>query len=182
MAMFVAYDKSVKVNGQTILSVTNAMDYGKDIIQAILNKHELQDVQYEGWYNQQNWLNSFKEIYDTIGEKTLFVIGKAIPMNAKFPTDIHNVKEALAAIDIAYHMNHTKGEIGHYWLSEFSEEKRQAIMVCNNPYPSEFDRGIIMSMLVKYKPRNSIHYNVVRDPLKETRLTGAESCTYIVTW
>lgn len=182
MAQFIAYDNKVKVNGQTILSVINAMEYGKDTRSAILKKHGLGEIDPEKMYDQQSWLNAFKDIYDTLGEKTLYIIGKAIPANAKFPPEIDTLEKGLGSIDIAYHMNHSKGEIGHYQLKEFDAANKRAVMVCNTPYPSEFDRGIIMAMLSKFKPKNSIKYDVQLDTTKETRLKGADSCTYLVSW
>jgi hypothetical protein len=55
-------------------------------------------------------------------------------------------------------------------------------MACKNPYPSEFDRGIITTMLRRFKPTLSTRYDVVRDPSKPTRLEGADSCTYRIIW
>jgi hypothetical protein len=182
MAQFIAYDPNVKVNGQTILSVVNAMEYGKDGRMQILKKHGLSIIEPEGWYDQQKWLNAFREIHDTLGTNTLYIIGKAIPANAKFPPEIDSLEKALNAIDVAYHMNHTKGNIGNYKVTEFDGKKRRAVMTCNNPYPSDFDRGIINAMLVRFKPKDSIKYDVVLDTSKETRIRGADSCTYSVSW
>lgn len=182
MAQFVSYDPSVKVNGQTIMSVVNAMEFGRETRLSILKKHGLENIDPEKWYDQQKWLDAFKEIYNIIGENTLYIIGKAIPANAKFPPEIDSLEKALNAIDMAYHMNHTKGEIGSYKVTEFDASKKQAVMVCDNPYPSDFDRGIITTMLVRFKPKGSTKYSVTLDTTKETRLKGANSCTYIINW
>jgi hypothetical protein len=182
MAQFIAYDPKVKVNGQTILSVVNAMEFGQGTRLNILEKHGLADVDPTGWYDQQNWLDAFKEIRDSLGTNTLYIIGKAIPANAKFPPEIDSLEKALNAIDVAYHMNHTKGEIGNYKLTEFDTTKRRAVMTCNNPYPSDFDRGIISAMLIRFKPKDSLKYEVALDTSKESRLKGADSCTYIIKW
>jgi hypothetical protein len=95
---------------------------------------------------------------------------------------IDNLQKALASIDTAYHLNHRGGEIGHYALVEFNEHDRTAIMVCNNPYPSEFDRGIISAMTKKFVPASSVIYDVQLDPLHESRLKGGDSCRYVITW
>jgi hypothetical protein len=182
MAQFISYDPNVKVNGQTIMSVVNAMEYGRETRFEILKKHGLTEIKPDGWYDQQKWLNAFEEIYKSIGEKTLYIIGKAIPANAKFPPEIDSLEKALSAIDVAYHMNHTKGEIGSYKLAQYDGKTRKAVMICNNPYPSDFDRGIITAMLTRFKPKDSIKYDVVLDTTKETRLNGANSCTYSINW
>lgn len=181
MAQFIAFERNVEVNGHTILAVINALEVGKEFRREILAKHGI-NPEPGGWYSQQAWLNAFREIAETIGQNTLFMIGKAIPEYADFPPNIDSLEKALASIDIAYHMNHQKGEIGNYTLKSFDEGNKTAIMVCNNPYPSDFDRGIITTMLRKFKPKNSFKYDVVLDTTKETRLNGAESCTYTITW
>lgn len=182
MAQFVPFAEGVEVNGQTVLSIVNALEAGKATRLKILNKHGLTDIDLKGWYSQRAWLDAFKEISETFGIHTLFAIGEAIPENAIFPPEIDNLEKALALIDMAYHLNHRGGEIGHYTLIHFDPEKHAATMVCNNPYPSEFDRGIINTMVRKFLPSSSLIYDVALDLSKETRLKGADSCTYNITW
>ena len=181
MAQFKAFQDGVEVNGQTVLSVVNAISTGQEARLQLLWKHGI-DPKPDKWYSQQNWLNAFKDIANSIGESTLFTIGKAIPENAKFPPEINTLESALKAIDMAYHMNHRGGEIGHYTLIEYDEKNRVAIMECNNPYPSEFDRGIITTMVRKFKPKDSLKNDVVLDTSKETRKKGANTCTYKIRW
>ncbi|HTJ50370.1 MAG TPA: hypothetical protein VL443_13010 [Cyclobacteriaceae bacterium] len=182
MAQFIPFQEGVEVNGQTVLAIVNALEAGKVTRFKILSKHGIVDPQPLDWYSQKLWLDAFREISETFGVHTLFAIGEAIPQNAIFPPEINDLKKALESIDIAYHLNHRGGEIGHYTLTSFEENKKLAIMVCNNPYPSEFDRGIITTMVKKFVPRGSLIYDVQLDRTKETRLDGAESCTYIITW
>lgn len=182
MAQFIPFAPGVEVNGQTVLSVVEALDAGKETRRAILAKHGLGNVDPHGWFAQQQWLNAFREIAEEIGDYTLFSIGKAIPEHAIFPPEIDSLEKALAAIDVAYHMNHRNGEIGNYKLLSFDAAAKVAVMECKNPYPSEFDRGIITTMLRRFKPALSTRYDVVRDTSKPTRLEGADSCTYLITW
>lgn len=181
MAQFIALDKNVEVNGQTVLSVVNAMEFGKESRAEILKELGIEPTQ-DSWHNQQKWLDAFKVIADKIGDKTLFMIGKAIPEHAKFPPEIDSLEKALGAIDKAYHMNHRGGEIGHYKLVAYDGEKKEAVMSCNNPYPSEFDRGIITTMLRKFKPKNSFNYSCELDINKESRQDGKKTCTYLINW
>ena len=121
----------------------------------ILAKNGIKDLKPNEWYPQQAWLDAFKSISETIGPFTLCIIGKKIPENAQWPPEINEIHAALSSIDIAYHMNHRiddkilfnpeTGEmsegIGHYKYTITSETT--GTMVCNNPYPCDFDRGII---------------------------------------
>ena len=193
MAEFIAINKNVEVNKQTVLSVVNSMDKGKETRLSILVDNGINPEEKE-WFNQQKWLNAFKDIAVKLGDMNLFLIGKAIIDNAEFPP-IKDLKEALMSIDVAYHMNHrldstimfdsntgkiTEG-IGHYKLAEFNEKERKAIMICNNPYPSKFDEGIITQLVRKYRPKMA-RETIQLDKSKETRKTGSDSCTYIITW
>lgn len=184
MAQFTPFSENVKVNGQTILTFINAITHpaSKERMGIILKNNGIEEIKPDGWYSQKAWLDAFKEINDSLGPNTLFTIGKAIPENAKFPPEINNLEKALGAIDIAYKMNHKGGDIGFYKLLSFDGTKKTAQLECKNPYPSDFDRGIIMTMLRKFKPANSIKYDVVLDTSKPNRLKGADSCTYTVTW
>lgn len=183
MPQFVAYNKEVEVNGQTIQSFIKGVtpQFRQKVLQILAN-NGISNPEKLIWYNQQEWLNAFKQIYDTIGSHTLFSIGKAIPDSATFPENIITLKDALESIDIAYHDNHRDGEIGYYRLTEFNEIERKAVMVCQNPYPCPFDRGIITSIVRKFKPVDSLNHEVELDSNKENRLDGAESSTYLINW
>lgn len=194
MAEFIAFNPKVEVIGGTVNAFVNSMNRGKEKRLAILEKHGITPKEEE-WYSQQNWLNAFKEVADSVGEMNLFLIGVAIIENAQFPP-INNLEEGLSVIDVAYHMSHRldgqvlfnpetgeKGEgIGNYTLVEFNEKERMATMVCKNPYPSKFDEGIITAICRKYQPADSEKVIVKVDIEKERRTKGGESCTYIINW
>lgn len=193
MAQFVALNKDVEVNKRTLLSIVNSMDQGRENRINILEKNGI-NLDSKEWFNQQDWLNAFKDISNTLGEMNLYLIGKAIIKSAEFPP-IKDLEEGLKSINIAYHMNHrlsgkvmfdkitgkTIDGIGSYKLVEYSAENRTAVMVCNNPYPSKFDEGIIIQVVRTYKPKGSIE-KIQLDLTKESRKNGAKSCTYIITW
>ncbi|HEY5824542.1 MAG TPA: hypothetical protein VIT44_09260 [Cyclobacteriaceae bacterium] len=182
MAQFKAFAPNVKVNGQTVLSVINGLQQGQESRREILANNGIKDPQPDQWYPQQSWLSSFEEIANKVGPNTLFMIGKSIPEQAKFPPQIDTLEKALGAVDVAYKMNHQGGDIGYYKLLNFDSKNRIATMECKNPYPSEFDRGILMTMLRKFKPTDTHKYDVVLDLGKPSRLSGADSCTFKISW
>jgi len=190
MILFKAEDRQMMVNGQTILSTVNAFKLAKQAAVKILADHGLSDVKEREWYPQQAWLDAFKEIAEKMGDVTLLQIGKKIPESAKFPPEINDTHKALAAIDVAYHMNHGKNGvplfdprtgtmkegIGHYKYERSSE--KEARVVCDNPYPDAFDRGIIQTMAEKFAKDVTVRI----DESKGTRTKGRLSTTYIITW
>ncbi|MBC7172965.1 MAG: hypothetical protein H5U40_11075, partial [Polyangiaceae bacterium] len=143
-----------------------------------------------GWYSQDAWLRAFERIAEKVGESKLHSIGLRIPMNAKFPPGIDTIHDAVASIDVAYHMNHRKEGrimsagpgmkmlegIGHYGYEKLGP--REIRSVCDNPYPCAFDRGIITTMARRFERSARIEH----DEHAPCRKRGADSCTYFVRW
>ena len=167
------------VNGQTVLSVLSGMGNFQSSAVQILARHGIINAQATGWYPQQAWLDAFREIYQTIGPRTLYQIGLSIPRSAKFPPGIDTLEKALGSIDVAYHMNHRGGEIGHYVFQMTGPT--QGTMVCRNPYPCDFDRGILDSITQRFKPNGSV-VRVQHDAGKPCRSRQGDSCTFMVSW
>ena len=193
MAQFLAFDKTAEVNGETVLSIVNGMDSFKDGAKKILTANGIIDPKPGQWYRQQSWLDAFKEISAKLGGNTLILIGAKIPENAQWPPNVKTIEEALPSVDIAYHINHRIGQellfdpktgtmkegIGHYTARKSAEKSMD--MICNNPYPCDFDFGIIKSVANKFKPAGAIII-VTHDDSKPCRKKGGESCTYKVSW
>ncbi len=183
----------MEVNGRTVLSVVAGMKAFEGTARRILKKNGIVDPGPDLWFRQQDWLNAFGEVASGVGAATLFNIGKHILENAEFPPEIDNIVAALGAIDVAYHMNHRiNGEglvdastgakhegIGDYQLVESGPN--HAIMRCCNPYPCEFDRGIITAMAERFRPEARRHVKV--DHVEgDCRTHGDEVCLYRVEW
>ena len=179
MAQFQALSSNVMVNGQTVLSVVNGMGSFKQTALDILSRHGIKAPQPNQWYPQQAWLDAFQEINQKIGGATLHQIGLSIPATAQFPPGIDTIEKALASIDVAYHLNHRGGEIGHYAFSKSDE--RKASITCKNPYPCDFDQGIIQAVAARFKPAGAL-VKVLHDPAKPCRKKAGDSCTYLVSW
>ena len=179
MAQFVAYNEKVEVNGAAVVSIVEGMGTFRGLAVSILEKHGIIDPVPGSWHSQQAWLDAFREIALKIGDKTLYQIGRKIPENALWPPDVDSVEKGLASIDMAYHMNHRNGPIGKYGFEKTGEGS--ARMVCNNPYPCEFDRGIISAVVDKFKIPGTVS-KVTHDDSQPCRSKGENSCTYLVTW
>lgn len=180
MVQFQAKEPGVEVLGDAILSTVEAMGGFRETALRILRENGVENPQRGAWYLQQSWLNAFKQISESIGKNTLYLIGTKIPESAVFPPDIKTIHQALASIDIAYHMNHRGGKIGSYGYTE--EGERSGTFVCDNPYPDDFDRGIIEAMAKRFKPADAIRVKVEQDESAPSRGQGAESTTYRVSW
>jgi hypothetical protein len=178
MAMFKAFSDGVQVNGETVLSIVDGSPL-KKLALDILEKNGIKDPQKGRWYPQQKWLDAFKAISEEIGSNLLFSVGYKIPENAKFPSEIDTIQKALGAIDVAYHMNHCNGEIGHYTFELDGEKSGR--MICENPYPCDFDKGIITAMARKFRPKDSFGVNVEHEE-GPCRKNGDNACVYTISW
>lgn len=181
MAHFKSFQDGVEINGESVLSIVDGMGVFKKRAFEILSKNGIDNPESGKWYPQQNWLNAFKEISEKMGTKTLFYIGQKIPENAKFPPQINSFDTALEGINMAYHMNHRNGEIGYYkYLGRTSN--KEARMLCENPYPCDFDMGIIEAMVKRFKPEDAKSVSVKHDEKSSCRKNGHDKCEYIVFW
>lgn len=180
MAQFKAKEPGVEVLGDAILSTVQAMGGFRETALRILRENGIENPERGQWYLQQDWLDAFKQIAETIGRNTLYLIGTKIPESAVFPPDLKTIHDALGSIDVAYHMNHRGGEIGTYTYKQTGE--RGGTFVCDNPYPCDFDRGIIEAMAKRFKPADALRVRVEQDESLPTRTRGGESTTYHVSW
>ncbi len=179
MAQFKAFAPKVEVNGETILAIVEGMGLVKQMGLRILADQGINDPQPGHWYPQQAWLNAFQTIAEKVGPATLLAIGKTIPLNARWPGHLDTMEKALASIDAAYHMNHRGGDIGSYRFEKTGPNSGK--MICRNPYPSEFDRGVISAVARKFA-RSGVVLSVTLDETAPTRKNGADSCTFLIEW
>jgi hypothetical protein len=173
---FEASSSAVQVDGRTVLSVISGMMI-RSVGQELLRREGLEELTPDGWFSQQAWLNVFRAISERLGPDTLYSIGYRIPYSAEFPAHMmKDVATALESIDVAYHNAHRGGEIGCYEYSQVVEGTFQ--IRCNNPYPCDFDFGIVNSLVERF--RGSQMYYVTHLPGSCRKLGGAE-CRYQVT-
>lgn len=190
MAAYQVENKEIQASGASIQAFIDGLGTYKEVGLEILKKHGIVDPKPERWYSLQANLNAYRELENTVGNSTLFVIGEKIPKNAVFPPEIDNIEKALASIDIAYHMNHsvdgkimfdpatgqmTEG-IGHYHFEMTGDN--QAKITCDNPYPTYFDEGIIFAIAQRFNDASFVR-------LEEgalTRSQGGDKDVYIIQW
>ncbi|MBP9890820.1 MAG: hypothetical protein KBG84_02855 [Planctomycetes bacterium] len=172
---FEASSSAVEVDGRTVRSVISGMML-RSVGLELLRREGLDPVKPERWYPMQSWLNVFRTISERLGADTLYSVGYRIPQAAEFPAHMmKDVATALQSIDIAYHNAHRNGEIGCYEYSQLGEGVYQ--VRCNNPYPCDFDLGIIDSLVDRF--RGSQVYNVLH-VASACRKLGGNECRYQV--
>jgi hypothetical protein len=192
-------EPGIEVNGESLGATIDAFRQYPTVVAKYLVKYGLvkvingkpEPIDRQGWYPLDKWLAAYQAIARDVGLNSLYTIGKKIPENAAFPPHLTDIRSALASLDIAYHLNHRKNGvlmfdpktgvmlegIGHV-RAELSETERRATLVCEQPYPCEFDRGLISALANRFEPMAK----TVHDNGAPCRKKGDLSCTYIVSW
>lgn len=195
---FKSFEPNIEVLGQAMYSILDGFGAFKKSAEKLMIENGLGEMRGTdfwldptNWYSLDKWLKVFELVSKDIGDTSLFMSGRCIPKNAKFPPWVKDIESALKSIDIAYHMNHKKSGkemfdpntgkmlegIGHYGYEKIPN-KNMIISICNTPYSCEFDRGILIGLASKFEIRAA----VTHDKSKPCRKSGSESCTYIITY
>lgn len=179
MAQYKAFDPGVEVLGDVVLSFVEVMGAFKRLAQGILEDNGIRNPEAGRWYSQQAWLNSFKSISENIGPNTVFLLARQIPTSADIDAEIDTLEKALFSLDEAYRKCHRGGEAGHYIFVKTGERTGQ--MHTLNPYPCDFDRGLLDALSRRFEPANP-YLDIVHHDSAQCKGRGADSCTYTITW
>lgn len=198
MPLFVAPNPAVEVSGAAIFaSFIYPSQRGVEQRLAILAENGIENVEETGWYPLQSLLNAFRDVYDRIGNMTIFLIGRDlyVKRSATLPPGI-GLKELLSGLDVNIHLRHrlngklmfdaqthemTTG-IGHIRLTEFSETARHATVVSTSPYPSKLEEGYLTGLIERFRPADSSHFEVKEDINHPRKETGGDSTTFLLHW
>jgi hypothetical protein len=182
MAQFETFEADVEVNGQTVRSMLAGAGELSSVfekrMEETLAENGIENARDDEWYSQQAYLDAFESVVDSIGSQTVKNIGKKIPENADWPPGIESATDGLSSVDDAYQMNHRGGEIGHYDFEKTGAS--EGVMTCRNPYPCDFDQGLVAGVAEKFSPDGAF---VEVDEESETcRDDGGDECVYRVSW
>lgn len=185
MSEFISFTPGVEVRGEVMAAFIGA--FPENVLTTgtrILEKHGITAPKDGEFYPLQSFLDAMKEISDVFTSQMLGRIGEKIALHAVLPPGIQELLQCLSAVDIAYHMNHRGGDIGSYQFSVLGKQDglERAVMVCPNPYPCSFDRGVIEGFAKRFKTQDTYEVVVRHDDSQPCRRKGDKSCTYIISW
>jgi hypothetical protein len=191
-----AIDPGVEVSGASIGSTLDAFQQYPSIVTKYLVQHGLitskqSQIDRNAWYPLDKWLVVYHAIAKDVGLNSLYTIGKKVPENIALPPHVTDIRSVFATLNVAYHLNHRKGGQLMFDLAtgtkldgignvtcEASNGEQKLTLRFENPYPCEFDRGLITSFATRFEPAA----RVVHDNNAPCRKKGASSCTYTVSW
>ncbi|MCP4453719.1 MAG: hypothetical protein GY809_19840 [Planctomycetes bacterium] len=67
MAQCQAFEPNFEINGSAVLSVIKAMGTFRQMASNILGEHGIVAPEEGAWYSQQAWLDTFRDIAETMG-------------------------------------------------------------------------------------------------------------------
>jgi hypothetical protein len=140
------------------------------------------------WFPLRLNLQVLEGVGQTLGWEALFQIGVSVPQHAKFPPAITDLRGAMAALDVAFHMNHRRDGlvmydagtggmlegIGHYGCE--SGPDGRLIGRSTSVYPCAFDRGIFAGLVARFEPGSQVEHG----PAAGCRTRDAAACVYVV--
>lgn len=177
MAVYQTFHPNNEAKGAAILAAMAALDAKQ--VKKLMEANGIESVDAETWYPQELELNILKSI-NSQNFLDMVSVGMKIPEIAAFPPNITDVHGALGLLDAAYHMNVRGPEVGEYRYEKTGE--RSATVTAYNPYPSDFDYGLIYSLVKRFRPNDSKAVLVKRDDTMANRNNGGDSCVYHITW
>lgn len=183
MTRYEAFDPTVEVHGQTILTVVEdalarfSSEY-QQLARDALAAGGIDEPAPDEWYPQQVWLDTFEALAEAMEPHILDRLGEQIPDVVHWPDDVSGVEEGLQAIDEAYQLNHRGGDIGSYRFEVIDD--RTGTVTCRNPYPCPFDRGLVRAVTRRHAPVEAFVF--VEERGNRCRRDGDEQCSYTVSW
>lgn len=176
MAQFVAFDKNAKASGRGLLVMVKGIRLAKNEAEttALLQKHNLYPLLATKWYLQQDVLDMMRELNKTAD---LVALGISMPEPELFPA-LSTISDALNMLNTLYQMDHQGGEVGYYEFIQHGNFIGR--MICHNPYPADFDFGLLYAILKHYNSEDTMYIDW--DRTRKNRKDGADSCEFILEW
>ncbi len=192
---YIPFQSDVQILGNAIEStIANVGPFRALTIEAMVKTGACppgtKQLEPQRWYSHKGYLTALRLCAERFGETMLNKAGAEVIRNAVFPRSVTNIHAAFAALDAVFHMNHAiagqplfdpstgtmRDGIGHYHYERCGA--RNIVMRCENPYPCEFDRGVLTTLARRFEPLALITHI----DLHECRQRGGSVCAYEITW
>jgi len=176
MAEYRAVSSSAEVKGSVASAIIDGL-MNKELAKEILARHGLLNVDPNGWYPEQSWLDAFSDISGELGDVALYNIGRVTPDILNLPSDISSPREALERLDSVYKSYH-RGKSGGYEVMEIGDH--YARLTSKNPRPCAYDKGFITAYIEKYNGGKPV--TIEHEDEMLCRKLGYAECVYIIKW
>lgn len=171
-----------EVLGASVLGMARGLEsQGLDWARVLDLLHQvgIVDPQADSWYSVTRLLAFLAAVERAHGREALRAVGRAIPDTARFAPDLDTLERALRTLDVAYQVNHRGGPIGRYRYQ--AKGPGQGEMHCENPYPCDFDGGLLERLVARYAVAGPA-LGVTHRPGPLCRRLGAPACVFDLRW
>ncbi len=145
------------------------------LVQPILAEHGLDRVDPAAWYPLDTVRSIYAAVQARVGRFALRTIGRAIAEARTPPPSVKDIRQVLAGIGAAY-LQRVRGPDAGAIACSF-EDDSTAILVYRTPFNCALGMGTILGFCSKYEAAPLIEHGA--DGCGDT---GADACTYRVTW
>jgi hypothetical protein len=191
---------NIEVSGMAMSSFIKAFRLFPGVLTKYLIKYGISrdeqsaSIEPGAWYPLSGWIALTKAVEREVGPNSLFAVGQNVPGLAAYTPELQDqlstIEGAMRVLDVGYHMNHRKNGvrmfnpangqmlegIGHYGVQR-TEGQRHAMAIFDNPYPCDFDRGILTAAVKISEPRAKVTHSGT-----SCRKRYDPCCTYAITW
>ena len=175
MAEFMVYHSESEVSGQVMLDSIQAMGRAA---RRVVNKHIIGELDPNGWYPQQTWLDILRDATEEM-QLDLLTVGNRVASNLPMPDGVFSLARLLELVEDNYQTTHRHVDPVHVTATQVGEH--EVHIVDNSPYPDEFQYGMIFGLFQRLMPMDA-NLVVRYDDSAPTRSHGADATKYIVTW
>ncbi len=152
---------AVEVLGHKMLSMIDSLS--TEVIEPILKRHGLDNIEPDAWYPAQDWLNVLNDLLAERPWETEFVgTGISIAENGSIPPELEqaSLETVLARWDDFYQMYHRGGDIGEVTMEKLSDTHIKTVH--RHLYPDALVYGIAHGWAMRFLPegtRFSVYYD-----------------------
>lgn len=189
-------DPGIEVGGSAIGSIIDAFQQypsivTKYLVQSGILSGKQSQIDRTAWYPLDKWLAVYHSIAKDVGVNSLYTIGKKVPEYVDIPPHVTDIRSLFATLNIAYHVGHRKNGVIMFDATtgktldgigkvtcDAPKDERKLTLTFENPYPCEFDRGLIHAFAMRFEAAA----RVVHDAAAPCRKKGGRTCTYVVSW
>ena len=170
----------IEVEGRVISTLIASVEVVRPEVQRILAAHGISAASPRPWYPLEDVLRCVADVQERVGLVTLRAVGQQVPRHTAYPPQLTTFPMALFHMNAAYQRNHRgPGNIGGYHHEPVDGES--ARMRCDNPYPCEFNQGVLEGLHARFAARGARRLRIEHDPAS-CRTQGGSSCLYHLKW
>ena len=161
--------------GSALKSFILALGHSQALIEKILSDHGVGGIDPERWY-ELNWaISIYTMIAKQVGSRAVTSVGLSMIETAPFPPDLKSVRDVLASLDAAFHLN-ARGPSTGGIVTTFDDD-RSATIEWTAPGPCALNLGIIQGCCNRFGARALVEHGATGCMER-----GAPSCIYLVSW